>query len=423
MGTIVRNSRQDTGSSRLGKPYWTLWSAAVVNNTGDGVWTAALPLLAASLTRDPIQVSAVAAATFLPWLLFSLVAGAVVDRRDRLRLMWRSQVFAGAVVVVTTALIAGHHANIALLCAAGFLLGCADTVFGNASQSVLPELVRRDQLVSANSRSQVAQVLTTSFLGPPLGSLLFGITAWLAFGLDGASFVVAAILLATIRRPARTTARPVAVRGPIRREVAEGLRWLAGHRLLRTMALVFAANCLCNQLAMATLVLLATGKYRLDVHQYGLLLGVMAVGAMLSALLSKRLNARFGPIRVTIIALAGNAAAYLAVGFAPNAVALAVLLAVSTAMTALWNVSTVSVRQQLVPGELLGRVNGAYRMLGWGLMPLGAALGGLLATDFGIGVPFPVAGSLRALALLLALPVLLRHRRSYSTPNISTEVS
>jgi MFS family permease len=375
----------------------------LVNGTGDGVFAAALPLFAASLTRDPLAVSAVSAATYLPWLLLSLPAGAIVDRRDRLTLMWRSQVFAAAVMFGVTALVGLHRADIAVLCVAGFLLGSADTIFGNAGVSVLPALVGPEKLVAGNARFQIANIVTSNFLGPPIGSLLFGWAAWLAFGADGVSFVAAAVLLALIRMPKAT---PV-VRRSLRAEIGEGLRWLLRHRLLRVLMVVFAVNCLSNQLAMATLVLLATGKYGLTAHQYGFLLAAIAVGGIVGGLVNARLNRWLGEVGATVLAVSGNAVVYLLVGTAPNAIVLGVLLACSTAMTTLWNVSTVSLRQRIVPTELLGRVNSAYKMFGWGLMPIGAAVGGLLAARFGISVPFPAAGALRLLVLLIALPVLI----------------
>lgn len=400
---IAKRANRD---SRLGRPYWTLWWSSVVNGTGDGVFAAALPLFAASLTRDPLAVSAVSAATYLPWLLLSLPAGAIVDRRDRLTLMWRSQVFAAVVMSGAAVLVGLGRANIAVLCVAGFLLGGSDTIFGNASVSVLPELVGADQLVAGNARLQIASVVTSRFTGPPLGSLLFGVAAWLAFGVDGVSFVAAAVLLMLVRPGKPVAAATVAGRS-MRRDMEEGVRWLMRHRVLRVLVVVFAVNCFGNQLAMSTLVLLATGKYGLDAHGYGVLLGGLAVGGIVGGLVNARLNRWLGAIGATVLAVSVNAVLYLLVGLAPDALVLGVLLAGSTAMTTLWNVSTVSLRQRLVPRELLGRVNSAYKMFGWGLMPVGAAVGGLLASRYGIGMPFPVAGTLRAVVLIGALPVLI----------------
>jgi MFS family permease len=315
-------------------------------------------------------------------------------------------VFAAVVMSGAAVLVGLGRANIAVLCVAGFLLGASDTIFGNASVSVLPELVEPAQLVAGNARLQIADIVTSNFAGPPIGSVLFGIAAWLAFGVDGLSFVAAAVLLMVVRPAKRVVAATPSGRS-MRQDIAQGVRWLVRHRVLRVLVVVLGVNTFCNQLAMSTLVLLATGKYGLDVHGYGILLGGLAVGGILGGLVNTRLNRRLGEIGATVLAVSANSVLYLLVGLAPNALVLGVLLACTTAMTTLWNVSTVSLRQRLVPRELLGRVNSAYKMFGWGLMPVGAAVGGLLAARYGIGVPFPVAGALRALVLAGALPVLI----------------
>jgi hypothetical protein len=134
----------------LGDAYWRLWWANAVDNAGDGALAAALPLLAATITRDPRLVSAVSVAAFLPWLPVSLPAGALVDRHDRAGLMWRAQLIQGAVVTVIAVLVAVHHVSVWALAAGGLCLGSAQVVFDNASQSVLPLLVQKDLLPRAN---------------------------------------------------------------------------------------------------------------------------------------------------------------------------------------------------------------------------------------------------------------------------------
>ena len=175
-------------ATRLGRPYWRLWWANTVSSTGDGAFVAALPLLAVTITRDPRLVAVVTAATFLPWLLLSLPAGAVVDRYDRVTLMWRAQAIQAAVVTMIAILIVFREADIEVLAAAGFLLGSAEVIFSNAAQAVLPALVPPGLLPKANGSQQVSLTVGESFLGPPVGSLLFAAAAALPFGLDSASF-------------------------------------------------------------------------------------------------------------------------------------------------------------------------------------------------------------------------------------------
>ena len=185
---------------KLGPNYWRLWWADAISSTGDGAFAAALPLLAVTITRDPRLVSVVTAATYLPWMVLSLPAGALVDRYDRATLMWRSQAVQAAVVAAVAILIVFRIADIAILGVAGLLLGCAEVVFSNAAQSVLPALVPPELLPKANGSQQVSLTVGESFLGPPAGSLLFAATAALPFGLDALSFTGSAALLARLPR-------------------------------------------------------------------------------------------------------------------------------------------------------------------------------------------------------------------------------
>ena len=203
--------------ARLGRDYWRLWWANAISSTGDGAFVAALPLLAVTITRDPRLVSVVTAATFLPWLLLSLPAGVVVDRYDRATLMWRAQAVQAAVVAAIAVLIVFHEADIEVLAAGGLLLGSAEVIFSNAAQSILPALVPPELLPKANGSQQVSLTVGESFLGPPVGSLLFAAAAALPFGLDAASFAGSAALLAALpktRQPREHPTRGSAPRSP-----------------------------------------------------------------------------------------------------------------------------------------------------------------------------------------------------------------
>jgi MFS family permease len=405
---VTSPTREPTASPaaepRLGRAYWRLWSASAIDNIGDGAFAAAVPLLAASITRDPRLVSAVSAATFLPWLLLSLPAGALVDRHDRVSLMWRSQALQAVAASVLVVLVAVGTAGIPALAGIAFVLGSAEVLFGNASTSALPALVPTRLLPKANGNQYAVQIVGQLFLGPPLGSLLFAVAVALPFGLDAGTFALSAALLATL--PHRTDFEPD-TGTTLRRSIAEGLRWLARNRLLRTLALLLGINNFCNQLGQATLVLLATQTLHVSDAGYGVLLSVAAIGGVIGGVVNARIARRIGALPALLGALSLTCVVYVAAGFAPDAAVLGILLGLNGFATTLWNVVTVSMRQRMVPARLLGRVNSVYRMLGWGLLPLGALTGGLIAHAFGLRAPFPIAGSLRAIALLAALPVLL----------------
>lgn len=394
-------------TTKLGARFWRLWWANAINCLGDGAFVAAMPLLAVTMTRDPVQISLISVAEYLPWLLMSLPAGVYVDRHDRASLMWRCQAFQAVIVALVAITTLLDITTIPWLMLASFLLGCAQVVITNAAQAMLPELVPAAALQQANSNQYTVQTVGQSSAGPPLGSVMFAAAAALPFGVDAASFIVSAVLLARLPRV-------VVDRGhlPMKTAVSEGLRWLLGHRLLRTLAVLLGLNTFCNQMGFATLVLLATVTLHLTAVQYGLLLVGVGVGSVVGGLINTRLARRFGALPAFIGALAANAVLYTAMGLAPNGVVLAVLIGLCGLAITVSSVVTVSMRQQLTPNDLFGRVNSVFRMIGWGLMPLGGLAGGFLAHAFGLRAPFVIAGVVRALVLAAMLPILIGEMRS-----------
>jgi MFS family permease len=415
---MTQNASQapSQAAPRLSRAYWRLWWANTISSTGDGAFVAALPLLAVTITRDPRLVSVVTAAIFLPWLLLSLPAGAVVDRCDRATLMWRSQAVQATVVAAVAILVVVREADIEVLAAAGFLLGSAEVIFSNAAQAVLPALVPPELLPKANGSQQVSLTVGESFLGPPVGSLLFAAAAALPFGLDAGSFAGSAALLATLPKtrpvPGHADAPEIARRPRIRAQIAEGLRWLAGHRLLRVIAVLLGIYNFANQMGQAILVLLATQTLHVSTRGFGLLLAASAVGSVVGGLVNPMLTRHIGMLSSLVLPALVDAAAFVGIGLAPGPVVVAALLAVQGFSVTMWNVVTVSLRQRIVPAHLLGRVNSVYRMLGWGLMPLGALAGGFVAHVAGLRAPYIVAGILCGLSVLAALPLLLAASRT-----------
>jgi len=384
-------------------------SASAVDGLGDGALAAAMPLLTASLTHDPFLVSLVSAAAYLPWLLVSLPAGAIVDRADHARVMWVSQLGQAVVVAALAIVIAVGAVSIPLVIGAAFLIGIGEVMFGNASQSILPSVVGTDQLPRANGRLNIVQTVSQSFAGPPVGSVLFVAAAALPFGLDAVTFAASAALILTIPRRIETLPGP---RISLRRSIAEGLRYLASHRLLRTLAVVLGLNNLAGTLGTATVVLFATRTLGMSEQLFGTLFLGSAVGAVIGGLVAPTAVRVLGELPSIILGAAIMAAPFLAAAFVTNGFELAALLSVTGFAVILWNVVTVSLRQRIVPPGLLGRVNSVYKMIGWGLIPVGAVLGGWVAATWGLRAPLPVAGGIRILVLLVALPSLIGGMRA-----------
>jgi MFS family permease len=399
---------ETTAEPRLSAAYWRLWWAVAVNNVGTGAFAVAVPLLAVTITHDPRLISIISAASYLPWLLLSLPAGAVVDRRDRVALMWSSQAVQAVVVGSVAVLAAVGHVGVPALVIMAFALGACEVLVSNAAQAILPDIVPPPLLPKANGNQYSVATAGQMFLGPPLGSLLFAVAVALPFGLDAASFALSAALLASLPRRRRTpTEQP-----PIRTAIADGLRWLVRHRLLRTLALLLGVNTFCFQLGYVTLVLLVTQTLHVSARGYGVLLGGAAIGSVIGGLVNARIVRRIGALPALLAALSANVVIFVGIGVSPDPIVLCGLLALNGFATTLWNIVTVSLRQQVVPAELLGRVNSVYKLLGWGLIPVGAVTGGLVAHEFGVRAAYPIAGALRGIALIAALPALVTAMRA-----------
>lgn len=376
---------------RLGTGFARLWTAGAISNLGDGVALAALPLLAARLSDSPTTVALVAAAGALPWLLFSLVGGAIADRTDRRRTMALVDTFRFVVMGLLAVAVATDVVTIPLLAITAFALGMAETVFDNASAAILPSIVTEDRLEAANGRLEGAQIVGNQFVGPPLGAWLFAAAAGMPFALDAASFLAAALLVLTVRgsfRPARDVSATT-----VRHDIAVGLRWLFAHRLLRSLAIALGILNFAAMATTAVLVLYARHVLGLSNTEFGFLITAEATGAVIGSLVAARLSARLGQGRALVVTAVGMAISLLVPGLASQPVVVAVALAFGGASALVWNVLTVSLRQSIVPDALLGRVNSAYRMIGLGTMPLGALAGGLLADAFGLRAPYLIGGA------------------------------
>ena len=396
-----------------------------MSTLGDGMYLAALPLLAATLTRDPLPVAVVTVAGWLPWLVFALPAGALVDRLDRRRVMW--SVDAGRALVVgalTVAVLAGW-ASIPLLAVAGFLVGAGQTLVENAAQAMVVAVVGRDprRLERANGRLVASLTVGQQLAGPPLGSAAFAVAPWLPFLADAVSFAAGAGLVATIGgrfAPDGGAAAGAAGRGmaaqravPSRMshgrgmaaQIAEGLRFLFGHRLLRAAVLLVSASNLAVMAGEAILVLFATEELGLDGRGYGLLLAAVALGGLPGSLLALRVAERVPPGPLIVGGVLAGAAAMACFGLATDPWLAGAAYAATGAVWGVWNVTLLSLRQAIVPDRLMGRVVGAIRLIGFGSIPIGALLGGVVARQLGLRAPFLLGAAVLALAALAAAPV------------------
>ncbi len=403
---------------RLGPAYAKLWTAAAVSYVGDGIHDTALPLLAASLTRDPLLVAAVGVAGQLPWLLFALPGGALADRWDRRRVLWRVDAYRSLVVAALAAAVVAGWATIPMLGAAGFLLAAGATLFNPASMSIVPAIVSREpaRLERANGRLAAAQTAGWHLLGPPAGGVLFSLARPVPFVADAVSFAISSAVIATI--PGRFAATPpgtaAAARsassgGGLRAQIREGVRWLARHRLLRTLAVMAAIQQLGLAAWSSILVLFAQDRLGLGNLGFGLLWTGVAAGSLLGSLLAARLSRAVGTATVLLASAITLGVATLGIGVSTNPWTAGSLLGTIGIALTVWNVVAISLRQAIVPDRLIGRVNSVFQQLSMGMLPVGAALGGLLGHTLGLRAPFLITGVMLLAAAVLAMPAVTSH--------------
>ena len=381
----------------LGRNFRWLLTASGLSNLADGAFQITLPLVALGITRDPAAFAAVTVVGRLPWLLFALPAGAWADRLDRRRTMVLVDLARAGMIGALALIVAANLQQLWLLYLVAFGLGVAETMFDTAAQSILPNVVDRGQLSTANGRLYAVELTADQFVGPPIGGLIAGIT--LAGALAGSAVayaVAAAVLLLLVGhfRPTRDTAPQ-----RLRTDIAEGVRYLARHRLLRTLAICVGISNLASSALIAVLPLYAVepGPMGLSGGGFGLLLAIFAAGSVLGSLVVDRLERRLGRRGTLLLAAATFPLNGLVLAVTTSVAWVAAAFLLGSALNIGWNVITVSLRQRIVPDHILGRVNAGYRLLAWGTMPLGAALAGFIGDRWGLTAVFWTSAALSAL--------------------------
>ncbi|MFM8794863.1 MAG: MFS transporter [Acidimicrobiales bacterium] len=395
-------------TSRLPSAYWRQFAASTVSNLGDGANAAAMPLLAARLTDDVRLIASVSFVSMLPWLVLSLPAGVLIDRWRRTSVMIAAEWTRAVMYLSLAALVATDLLRIWTLLVFLLVIGCAEVFYDMTAQAFLPAIVPADRLERANGLLYSAEIVCNGFIGLPLGTWLFVIASAVPFGINGASFALAAVLVAGIARrlPDDRAAHADDGRRRFMTELADGMRWLLAHRNLRTLAILLGVTNAAMMFGESILVKFAFRELGLDERGFGILLALSSAGAIVGGLLGHRIAGRLGITASLVTAYAVFAVADTVRAGWPGIVVFTVMsVAVSLAGT-VWNVVTVSYRQRHIPADLFGRVNSAYRFIGTGSVAVGALVGGQVAHSFGLRAPFFLGSAVTVMALVWGLPVL-----------------
>ena len=397
-------TRPSPGAGRaLGLPFRRLWLAVGISGMGDGMFLTAFPLLAATLTRDAVLIAGVTLASRLPWLLFSLLAGAVADRADRRLLMVGADVVRTIVVGGLGLAVLAHGARIWLLYACAFGLGLGEVLHANSAQAVLPVLVEADLLVPANARLTGTQVMTENFGGPPVGAALFGAAPAVPFLADAASFAAAAYLVLRLPNVHRPPAEPTRLWTDLR----EGVSYAVHHVVLRRLAALLGILNFFYFATEAVLVLYTFERLHAGKAVYTALFVAAAAGTLSTQWMVAWMQRALGNVATLTVSFWLWALALIGLAISTRPVVAIALFFLLGMGDGLWRVLTVTLRQTITPNRLLGRVNSAYRMVAQGVIPLGAAFGGATAKAFGIRAPFVIAAAV-FVVIAVGAPMLLK---------------
>ena len=415
-------------SVRLGRDYGRLWSATIVSNVGDGISMVAYPWLASAVTRSPLLIALAGMIGRLPWLIFTLPAGVITDRFSRKRIIVAMDLFRGALTfIIATIVLFGAdtlpdldqltsitnlETNWGLywvVIISAFLFGCAEVLRDNSAQTFMPAIVEKEKLEVANGRMWSAEFVANSFLGPALGSFLIGVSVALPFFADGATFIIAAVVIAMIGVKEVQKSNVIKVEsdrptsGPFanfKAEVSEGVRWLWNHKLLRSMAIILGLLNLIGALEGALFILFAQEILKTSVFEFAALGTAGAIGGILGGTLGPRISKKFGRARSLALVLIASPVASFATAIANHWLQVWVFIFMGALLGVLWNIITVSLRQSIIPEELLGRVNSVYRLFAWGSLPIGMAIAGglvqalsaVVSREMALRAPYLLAG-------------------------------
>lgn len=376
-----------------------LWAATGVSNLSDGIFKFGLPLLATHLTDSVSLVAGVAFAVRFPWLVFALFAGVLADRYDRRRMMIGANIVRVIVLGLLVVSLVMNVMSLTLLYLVALVLGIAETLADTASSSVLPSVVETKDLEKANARLVGITTLTNEFIGPPLGGALAALSLAFAFATSSALYLAAAVAIFLMVG----SYRPV-VTGKVQfaSEIMEGLRYVWRDRLLRALVLIVAVMNLgwSAWASIMVLYIVKPGPGGLSEFEYGIMLTSIGLGGLLGTVVAVPLLNRFGRRWAIGADIIGTFIMLAVPALTANAWLVGAAAIVGGVGGTMWGIVVSSIRQQSVPNEMLGRTSGVFRVFGYGALPVGAALAGVVAEIASLPAVFAVCAALNLLLLI-----------------------
>jgi MFS family permease len=393
----------------MGPAFNRMWASSMVSNLSDGILIAAAPLLAISLTDSTVLISAIGAMVMLPWLLFAIPIGVMVDRVDRRFIMAGANATRSAVVGVLALLISIDQVTIYWLLVASFVIGVCEVAADTTAQSLIPQILEEKNFERGNSRLQISETVIQGFVGAPLSGFIYAIAIALPFFINSLGLAVASLLALSIPIKYLQDVRKDDVEKEKKKFVADmkfGIRYLFNEKVLRRLVVTTASIGVCYSMGMATMVLFIIKELELPKQLFGVVLTIQGIGAIMGAFMAPRLSKKFGRSRVMTFGITSSSLVLLLQGFSPNIYAFVALATFGAFAVSQWNILLMATYQTVIPNELYGRIHGTRRTLVWGMMPVGSLLGGVLA-HYSLRLPMYVGGVIASTLAFLSIGFLL----------------
>jgi len=354
----------------------------------------------------------VAAISMLPWLLFGIPIGGLLDRVNRRVAMAASSVVKLSSAAIIALAIATGVMNIWILFVATLLIGIADVVADTAMQSMLPQLLKSHQIETANSRLNIAQTVLGTFIGTPLGGLLYAAAIWIPFAFNSLGYAIAAALLLFIPVQVHSDWNNAMIqvdkgKSTFTEDIKFGIKYLLNHKMMLRLVITTAIVAFLYSASTSTFVLFLLNVLKMPEAWFGVILTVEGIGGILGSLHAPWLSRKLTRPRALAMAIVLSTLFLGVIGFLPNLYLLVIFGFLHQYMIAVWNILLMSTYHEIIPNQLFGRIHGTRRTLVWGLMPVGSLLGGYIA-GFDLRAPFLLTLVIGMIVVVTAVPFLLR---------------
>jgi len=389
-----------TKSVPLGHDFSRIWSASLITNLVDGVLRLASPLLAVSLTEDPILIGALTALGLLPWLFFAIPIGAIVDRVDRRKALVLGNSLRAAIALFIAFAVSQGFINIWLLLISVFLFGICEVLVDTTSQAVLPQILDKSNYERGNSRLQISEVIVSQFAGAPLSGLLYAVSIALPFFFSTTGFILAGLLILLFPFEREINAKKEGEVGQaklgLKGDIKFALNYLYQDKQIFSIVVITTLLGFFYSLSNAIAPLFILKELKVSPALFGVVLAIQGVGALAGSIAAPMVSKYLGRGKALAINVFFASLLVIFIGLSPNAyffVAVSVLIGFTISV---WNILLMSLYQSLIPSDLYGRIHGARRTIVWGLMPIGAIIGGVIARG-GLRLPFLIGGVIATL--------------------------